>query len=289
MEYNHNTVLKKESIDFLNVKPNQIYIDATLGGGGHTEAMLDKGAKVIAFDLDSDAINNAKEKYKDYIDKNQLILVKDNFRNIDKAMIDLSINSISGALLDLGFSTQQIKTKNVGLSFNDDTELDMRMDESLNIKAIDLLRVLSEKDLMHLFIKYGDVEKPKLIASKIKSLIKAKSNLKANELADYISKLYRGRKDKLHPATKVFLALRVAVNDEIGNLDNALSGIYKYLNKQGRVAVITFNSLEEKTLINRANELKLSKVTPKPILPTREEIFSNISARSAKLYIYEKN
>lgn len=288
---NHFSVMLKEAVEGLNVKAGEWYLDCNLGGGGHTEEILNKGGKVVAIDVDTDAIDYAQNRLSNFIENGSLIIQKINFRNIDKLAESLGEDiKFSGVLYDLGLSTFQLKEANKGFSFKDNTDLDMRMDHELGVKAEDLLKVLSEKELEKVILQYGEDPQARIFAKAIKAHIKIHPNAKilAADLAEIIRKASKYPVSKIHPATRVFQALRIAVNDEINALKESLDKSVEILKPKGRLVIITFHSLEDKLAKDLSNKNDLKILTESPLLPTEEEISLNSPSRSAKLRIYEK-
>ena len=298
----------KEVLEFLDIKPNHWYIDCNLGGGGHTKTILEKGGNVIGIDLDPDAISEVSKNLKEYIDSNRLILTQNNFINL-KEILNSSFmihNSITGILFDLGVSSFQLETGERGFSFNKDAPLDMRMDQNSNTAtAKDLINGLHEGELSELFWKLGEENFSKPIAKKIVEYRKNKQIETTNELANLILSVRRRTpSDRTHPATRVFQALRIAVNDELNTLREALPQAFEVLEPGGHLVVISFHSLEDRIVKNFFNSLvshsgakqsgaieslaKANILTKKPIEPTEEEILKNPRSRSGKLRAIEK-
>ncbi|PJA41328.1 16S rRNA (cytosine(1402)-N(4))-methyltransferase [candidate division WWE3 bacterium CG_4_9_14_3_um_filter_34_6] len=301
----HESVLLKESIDSLNVRRGEFYIDCNLGGGGHTAEILKRGGIVLGIDLDLNAIDFCTKRFEKEIKEKRLIIVNENFVNIRKVANenDWKDGTVSGIIYDLGLSTFQIKEEGNGFSFTDDSAFDMRMDKSLGIKAYDLLLALSEKELTQIIAEYGEDPQAKWYAKVLKRAVKnAKRELSAKELADLIKKSSKYTKSKIHSATRVFQAFRIAVNSELENLRQSLDGATPLLKDSGRLVIISFHSLEDKIAKNLAgspeekNEEKdikdlsrrLSAVDPNPISPSSSEINRNPSSRSAKMRVFEK-
>ncbi len=297
----HIPVMLNEVLDYLNVKKDSWYIDCNLGGGGHTEGILKKGGNVLGIDLDNDAISEVQKKLSKYILSKNLILKCNNFSYVQQIVTGLGLSGIRGILFDLGVSSYQLETPNRGFSFNLDAPLDMRMDQSSNSpKASDLLKVLSEKELSELFWKLGEERFARQIARKIVEVRKQKSIETTNDLVRVIlSVRHRSPNDKIHPATRVFQALRIAVNDELNSLREALPQALDILEKGGRIVVISFHSLEDRIVKNffkdhssrhpeRSSEGSIKILTRKPIEPTEEEIIQNPRARSGKLRVAER-
>lgn len=290
----HTPVLQDEAISYLNVQKGNWYIDCNLGGGGHSEKILEHGGKVLGIDLDSDAINEVSNKYSEFISSRRLILTQSNFTQIDELVEKYDINEVTGILFDLGFSSYQLETTTRGFSFNMDGPLDMRMDPTnQSVKAADLINGLREDELSDLFYKLGEERFSKRIAKKI---IDARKNQKiesTNQLSNIILSIHpRSKTVRTHPATKVFQALRIAVNDELNSLKETLPKAFEILKPSGRLVVISFHSLEDRIVKNYFKHLADAKkaylLTKKPLTPTQSEVFQNPRSRSAKLRVIEK-
>lgn len=305
--FKHDTVLLKETIDGLNIKPDGIYVDATLGGGGHTSYLLSKltTGRVISFDQDILAINHAKEKFDDA----RLTLVHRNFEFIKEELNALGIEKIDGILYDLGVSSPQLDLVERGFSHSKTARLDMRMDQTQSLDAYEIVNTYSYEELVRIFFRYGEEKFSKQIAREIESRRKEKPIETTTELADIIkSKIpEKFKRMKGHPARRVFQALRIAVNNELQVFENSLQDAIELLNKGGRVSVITFHSLEDRIckqiyleyergpelpknmpIIPEGYEPSLKRVNKKPILASEEELEENSRARSARLRIAEK-
>lgn len=290
----HIPVMFEEATDFLDIKEDAWYVDCTLGGGGHTEQILKKGRKVLGIDLDKDAIFEVRNKLENYFYSKRLILECNNFSHLQQIVTNLGLSDIKGVLFDLGVSTHQLETPERGFSFNLDAPLDMRMDQTSNQpKASDLLKVLSEKELSELFWKLGEERFSRRIAKKIVEVRKTKNINTTSDLAQTIlSVRHTTSSDRTHPATRVFQALRIAVNDELNSLKEALPQALEVLEKSGRLVVISFHSLEDRIVKDQFKdweEKNLVKIlTKKPVEPSAEEILQNPRSRSGKLRAVEK-
>ena len=278
-------------------------MDCNLGGGGHSEGVLEKGGKVLGIDLDEEAIREVAKNHGLEIkgDKGNLravsenlILAQSNFSGIKNLVEEFSLEKIQGVLFDLGVSSYQLETAERGFSFNADAPLDMRMNQSMpSVTAADLVNGLHEKELEELFLKLGEENFARKIAKRIVEKRKVKRIETTNELADIIlSVRRRGEGDRTHPATRVFQALRIAVNDELNSLKEALPNALEVLDKEGRLVVISFHSLEDRIVKNFFNEQedlgKVKILTDKPIEPTPEEAEENPRSRSGKLRVAQK-
>lgn len=289
MSQSHISVLKSESIAGLNIEPGEWYIDATLGAGGHTKAILELGGKVVGIDQDEVAINMVKQD----VSSDQLVIVKDNFNHLAAIAENLHLESVGGILFDLGVSSMQLDTGDRGFSFMADAPLDMRMSSELAVTAKDLINGLGKKELYDLFTKYAGEERARPIVAAILVARRIKPIQTTRELADIISRVYKGKHGRLHPATKVFQALRIAVNDELNSLKEALPQALTLLKPYGRIVVISFHEGEDRivkeTFSTWESEGKVTQLTDKPITPSQQELDHNIRARSAKLRIARKN
>ncbi|MDF2945883.1 MAG: rRNA ((1402)-N(4))-methyltransferase [Bacillales bacterium] len=306
--FKHVTVLLNEAVEGLNIKPDGIYVDCTLGGAGHSTLILsklsDKG-RLIAFDQDIVAINNAKEKLND----SRVTFIKSNFRNLKQELNEIGIEKVDGILFDLGVSSPQLDTPERGFSYHNDAPLDMRMDESASFTAYDVVNNWPYEKLVKIFFTYGEEKFSKQIARNIERTREVKPIETTLELVDVIKDSIpaAARRTGGHPAKRIFQSIRIAVNDELSAFEDSLDQSLEVIDLGGRISVITFHSLEDRICklffkeksampnIPRGlpimpdqfkPELKL--VTRKPILPTDEELEDNNRARSAKLRIAEK-
>ena len=288
----HLSVLLHETVDALNVQPGKQYIDGTIGGGGHTRLILEKGGNVLGIDQDEDALTFVQENFKDAIAHSQLQLTKGNFKEIDVLSKANGIEDVAGVLLDIGVSSHHLDDAQRGFSFMREGPLDMRMDRDTTVKAGDLINVLTKGELNDLFIKLGEERFARGIADNIVRARQIKKIETTTELSDIIKKSVPWSKKGINPATKVFQALRIAVNDELNVLIEALPKAVGVLGSGGRLVVISFHSLEDR-IVKRSflefAEQGLGKIiTKKPIIPSDEEIAKNGRSRSSKLRVFEK-
>ncbi|HSX57822.1 MAG TPA: 16S rRNA (cytosine(1402)-N(4))-methyltransferase RsmH [Candidatus Saccharimonadales bacterium] len=296
MEDFHKSVLFKEALEALNIVPGEVYLDATLGSAGHTRGILDFGGDVVALEIDQEALNRVAQRFeakeKDGVwltPKSNLKIINKNFKDLDKAAQEARVTSFSGILFDLGVSSLMFDRAEKGFSFSKEGPLDMRMDQSLAVTAADLVNGLSEKELNELFTKLGEIGRARLYARAITEYRLAKKIETTTELAGIINRITKKRQGEINPATAVFMALRIAVNDELNNLEEALPKAAKLLRSGGRLVVISFHSLEDRIVKNYfKNEEGLKVLTEKPIVPTDVEIAENRRARSAKMRVAEK-
>ena len=308
MEFKHEPVLLKECIEALNIKPDGIYVDGTLGGAGHSYEIVKKLSPkglLIGIDRDTEALKAAKEKLKDYTN---VKYVHDNHDNIKQILEELQINGVDGILLDLGVSSYQLDEKNRGFSYMADAELDMRMNKEQELTAKQVINSYSEEDLANIIWKYGEEKFSRQIAKNICNVRKQKTIETTGELVEIIKKSIPLSKQKDgHPAKRTFQAIRIEVNNEIKPLYNTILDCINCLNKNGRLAVLTFHSLEDRAVKKAYNEAEGKCTCPsdlpycvcgaksqgkiinkKPIEATKEETERNTRSKSAKLRIFEK-
>lgn len=291
-EYNdsHISVLVNECIQYLVTKKDGIYVDCTAGEGGHIKAICEyceDQAKIIGVDIDHEVLQIAEQKLKDHL-KN-VKLIKAPYQNIDVVLAGLGIEKVDGFLMDLGVSTFQLKAEDRGFSFLKEEPLDMRMDPESEVTAADIVNNYPEEKLRQIIFEYGE---EKRFAYKIaKSIVRNRPINTTSELVNAVRKALPNSevyKRKIHFATKTFQAIRIEVNNELKNLEEALSKFEKLLNKKGRVVIITFHSLEDRIVKNffKSND-NYNLITSKPLLPSEIEQNKNPRSRSAKLRIAE--
>ena len=308
--FNHTTVLLKETVDGLNIRPDGIYVDCTLGGAGHSEYLVrqlsDEG-RLICFDQDLSAIENAKIRLAPYI--NRVTFVHANFRYLKEELANLGLSKVDGVLYDLGVSSPQLDNADRGFSYHQDAPLDMRMDTTAELTAYHVVNEWDFNDLVRIFYRYGEEKFSKQIARKIEEARKIEPIRTTGELVELIKEGIpaAARRKGGHPAKRVFQAIRIAVNDELGAAEESLQQALEVIRIGGRVSVITFHSLEDrlcKSIFKEASSLPelppglpvipkelapaIKLVTRKPILPSDEELEANNRARSAKLRIAER-
>jgi len=304
MEFNHYTVMKNEAVDALECKDGLVYVDCTLGGGGHSELILQKiqpNGKLIAFDIDQDAIEAASERLKEY--KN-LFIVKSSYIDIKRTLANLGVNKINGGVLfDLGASYHQFNKAERGFSFSKEAPLDMRFNQDADFSAYDVVNSYSENDLVKIFSEYGEERFSKRIAKKIVEERRTKPIQTTTELANLIVNCTPKVKSSIHPATRVFQAIRIEVNQELTNVKNTLNDVLDLLDVGAIISVISFHSLEDRLVKNifkyhsqrchcEPNQMickcpppRLELVNKKPIIASDGEIRENPPSRSAKLRI----
>ena len=293
----HTPVLLQEVIDFLRVKKGSKYIDATLGGGGHAKEILERGGEVLGIDVDQDALNYVQENLKSQISNLKLKLAQGNFKEIDKIAHLKGFDKVSGILFDLGVSSFQLENSQRGFSYQKEGPLDMRMNKKLKVQAADLLNILTKGELDELFFKLGEERNARIISD---AIVRARGIKPIRTTEDLVSVIQeslgkKGRTSALERrliAKRIFQALRIAVNDELNNLREALPGAYTLLDNGGRVVVISFHSLEDRIVKNTFKELESKNmgriITKKPIVPSFLEIKKNSRSKSAKLRVFEK-
>ena len=313
--FNHIPVLLEESIQGLNVDKDKIYVDATIGGGGHSEKILEileKGKGIlIGIDQDADAIYATKNRLKKYIDKNKLIIEKSNFEFIDEVLDKLNIKNVDGALFDLGVSSYQFDEGSRGFSYNKDARLDMRMDRDSELTCERVVNEFSENEISDIIEEYGEEKFARNIAKKITLYRKSKRIETTFELVDIIKsaipvKFRYGDGNSKNPAKRTFQALRIYINRELDVLKSALDKVVDRLNENGRLAVITFHSIEDRIVKEKFKEFespctcpknypcvcgKKSKgkiVNHKVVVAKSKELEMNRRAKSAKLRIFER-
>ncbi|CEN84092.1 16S rRNA (cytosine(1402)-N(4))-methyltransferase RsmH [Paraclostridium sordellii] len=310
MEFHHVSVLLNECIDNLNIKPDGVYVDCTMGGAGHSKEIVKKLSKdglFIGFDQDINAINTARERLSEYSDR--VKFVHGNFENLKEELENLGIYKIDGVLADLGVSSHQLDEADRGFSYMQDAPLDMRMDVRCSFSAHDVVNTYSEEELAKIIKDYGEDNWAKRIAKFIVEERKEKSIETTGELVDIIKKAIpkKARIDGPHPAKRTFQAIRIEVNNELGVITNMIDDAAQMLNEGGRICIITFHSLEDRIVKKEFKDLATDCICPsylpicqcdkealvkvitrKPILPTTEEVEENPRSRSAKLRVAER-
>lgn len=311
MEFKHKSVLLEETIDNLNIKPDGIYVDGTLGGGGHSyqiaKRLSDKG-RLIGIDQDADAIKAATERLAPFQDK--VTIVRNNYCNMDKVLKDLGIDHVDGIILDLGVSSYQLDTAERGFTYNVDAPLDMRMDQRQQVTARNIVNEYSEFDLYRIIRDFGEDKFAKNIAKHIvaaRSVAPIETTFQLNELIKAAIPM-KFRAVGGHPAKKTYQAIRIELNHELEVLQNSIDMMIEHLNDEGRLCIITFHSLEDRIVKTRfrknenpctcppdfpvcvcGNVSKGKVITRKPILPSDEEIEENKRSKSSKLRVFEKH
>lgn len=296
MKNYHKSVLLQEIIDFLKIQPGAKYIDATLGGGGHTGGILERGGRVLGLDIDSDAIDHVLDQFRiqksEFIINKDLVILRGNFGNIKKLAEEKGFGKVSGIIFDLGVSSHQIDTAERGFSFRREGPLDMRMDRELNVKAGDLLNILTKGELYELFAKLGEERFAYAIANSVVKSRGIKPITTTMEFTEIIGRVVRNEKVKSDAAARIYQALRIAVNDELNSLRRALPQAYDLLEENGILGVISFHSLEDRIVKKQFAEwVEAGRgriLTKKPVTPSEREVEENSRARSAKLRVFKK-
>ena len=308
MEFKHIPVLLNECIEGLNINPDGIYVDGTLGGAGHSSQIIKKLSSkgmLIGIDRDEEALKAAKEKLKDY---NNVKYVHGNHDDIKQILSELNMDKVDGILLDLGVSSYQLDERNRGFSYMADAQLDMRMDKTSNLTAKELVNNYSESELARIILEYGEERFAKKIANNICKLRKEKEIETTKELSDIIEKtIPKALQKDGHPAKRTFQAIRIEVNNEIEPLYRTILDCIDVLKPKGRLCTITFHSLEDRAVKNAYADAKGKCTCPpdlpycvcgyktlgniinkKPIVANEEETKENSRSKSAKLRIFEK-
>lgn len=308
--FDHYSVLKEETLQGLAVKPYGIYVDCTVGGGGHSEqiaSQLDGSGLLLAFDQDMDALNAAKERLHSYGDR--ITFIHSNFRDLETELARFDIENIDGILFDLGVSSPQLDRGERGFSYQQDSKLDMRMDTNQQLNAHEIVNTWSYNELVKIFFAYGEEKFSKQIARKIEAYRKTSQIDTTHQLTAIIKEAIPApaRRKGGHPSKRIFQALRIAVNDELGAFNDALHQAARSVGHNGRIAVITFHSLEDRIckqafkkwtstkpvprnlpVIPEDHQAPFKMITKKPILPSEHELNLNHRSHSAKLRIVEK-
>lgn len=309
MEFKHISVLLHETIDSLNIKPDGIYADGTLGGGGHSyeiASKLSENGRLIGIDRDRDALTAASQRLSEF---ENVTYVHNNFSNIKSILSELDIEHIDGAVIDLGVSSYQLDSAERGFSYMQDAPLDMRMDKDSDFSAYDVVNTYSEEELARIFFEYGEEKFSRKVAKLICQTRNEKNIETTLELVEIIKKAIpeKFRQKGSHPAKRVFQAIRIEVNSELEPLKKAVTDFFECLSPGGRLAIITFHSLEDRIVkqtfksfegtctcpkdfpVCVCGRKKLGKlISTKPILPSVEEIEYNKRSKSAKLRVCEK-
>ncbi|MCK8607282.1 16S rRNA (cytosine(1402)-N(4))-methyltransferase RsmH [Apilactobacillus ozensis] len=311
VNFDHTTVLLKEAINQLDVKENGKYVDCTLGGGGHSQEILKQlsNGHLYSFDQDDTAIKYNQKHLEKFIKNDMVTFVHDNFRSLSKALNTLNVTKVDGIIYDLGVSSPQFDDGERGFSYRYDARLDMRMDRRQGLDAWTVVNQWPYEKLVKIFFRYGEEKFAKPIARKIEKIRSSKAIDTTEELVEIIKSSIpaAARRHGGHPAKKVFQALRIAVNDELGALEDSLEQALDLLDVGGRISVITFQSLEDRLVKNIFKEKSTIKDLPhnlpiippemqphfklvnrKPILPSSDELENNHRAHSAKLRVIEK-
>ena len=307
--FHHISVMLKETIDYLNIKEDGVYVDCTLGGAGHAQYLLNQlsdNGHLIAIDQDTTAIENAKNVLKEHLHK--VTFVHSNFRELSEILNELNIEKVDGIYYDLGVSSPQLDVPERGFSYHHDAKLDMRMDQTQELSAYEVVNEWKFEELVRIFHRYGEEKFAKQIARRIEQNRELKPIETTLELVESIKEGIpaKARRKGRHPAKRIFQAIRIAVNDELAAFEDSLEQAINYVEVNGRISVITFHSLEDRLckqmfqeyekgpevprglpVIPEAYTPKLKRVNRKPITATDEDTDSNNRARSAKLRVAE--
>lgn len=313
MEFKHETVLLHKTVDGLDIKPDGVYVDCTLGGAGHAQYLLDQlgpQGHLYAFDQDMTAINNAKLKLADYVEKGQVTFIHQNFRHLKQALEELGISQVDGIYYDLGVSSPQLDVAERGFSYGQEARLDMRMNQEQALSAYEVVNDWPYEDLVHILYRYGEEKFAKRIARAIEERRAQRPIETTTELAEIVKMAIPAatRRTGGHPAKRSFQAIRIAVNDELGAVEDSLEQALTLLKPEGRISVITFHSLEDRLVKQLFKEVSQGPEVPrglpvlpgqmqapfalvnrKPIVASPEELEANNRSRSAKLRILRKN
>lgn len=292
MTFKHTSVLLQEVIENLHIQPGGKYIDATIGGGGHTREIINRGGIVLGIDTDTDALGYIAENLKFEILNLKLKLVKGNFRDIRRIALENGFEKVQGILFDLGVSSYQLDTKERGFSIKHNGPLDMRMDTGEKLTAAEIVRTYSKDALEDIFTKYGEEEHAGTVVEAILDARKTEEIKTTKQLVDIIESVIK-RQGKLHPATRIFQALRIEVNQELEGVKAGIRDSFGLLEAKGRVLVISFHSLEDriiKRIFGEEQKKGTGKVIGKNLITASNlETENNPRSRSAKMRIFEKN
>ncbi len=309
MEFKHTSVLLYETVDGLNVKPDGIYVDGTLGGGGHSYEIckrLSAGGRLIGIDQDDAAIAAATQRLEEFADK--VTIVRSNYCNMTSVLHDLGIEKVDGVVLDLGVSSYQLDTVERGFSYKYDTDLDMRMDRRQTLTAKEIVNMYSEKELFRIFRDYGEEQFAQNIAKHIVRNRVEKEIQTTYELNEIIKAAIPAKmRTNGHPSKRVFQAIRIECNKELDVLRESMDAMVDLLNPNGRLSIITFHSLEDRIVKSAYRKYEHPCTCPpefpvcvcgkkplgkavhrKPVLPSKEELEVNSRSKSAKLRVFEK-
>ena len=286
----HYPVMYREVLSYLDCKPGKVIVDATVGTGGHAYKVLKKispGGSLIGIDKDQDSLAVARERLSEF--KDRFILIHEDFRHIDHILNGIKVD---GVLFDLGISSFQLRNQERGFSFQQDSPLDMRMDRTNSILAYDLVNSLAQSELSHLIKVFGEDRFHNRIAKYIVRKRKEEPIATTFQLSELIKRAVPSKRQHIHPATRTFQALRIAVNRELESLEEALEKLPLILKSGSRACVISFHSLEDRIVKHRFRYFKksgmLKVITPKPLRPSSEEMKENIRSRSAKMRVAQK-
>ena len=286
----HQPVMVAEVVQYLITDPNGVYVDATVGDGGHAKAILEKTspqAIVVGIDRDREAIETASQVLADF--GSRVKLVQGSFSTIAEILNQVNVEGIDGILFDLGVSSRQLDVPERGFSFSQDGPLDMRMDRTQKMNACQVVNTFTEKELADIFFYYGEEHKSRKIARSIVLARQKKSITTTSELEKIIWNCNPGRRGGIHPATRVFMALRIYINHELDELPKALESVLQFMKEGARMVVLSYHSLEDRVVKNflRTHD-QLEVINRKPMTPSRQEIQVNPRARSARMRVAQK-
>ncbi|OIO52665.1 16S rRNA (cytosine(1402)-N(4))-methyltransferase [Candidatus Uhrbacteria bacterium CG_4_10_14_0_8_um_filter_58_22] len=292
----HQPVLLNETVEALQLQSGTNVVDCTVGAGGHAMAVLSRtvpDGRLLGLDLDETALETARRNLDVF--GSRAMLVRANYRDVEKILLSTSFGSFQAAVLDLGFSSLEIDDPTRGFSFRFDGPLDMRYDRMQELTAAEIVNSWPEGDLLRILVEYGEERYASRIVRAIRTANRGRHIVSASELAEVVRGAVPGGRSGrgIHPATKTFQALRIAVNDELGNLRAGLEAIFRMIDPGGRVAVISFHSLEDRIVkrffLEKGRRKELTVVTRRPLVPTEDEVGTNSRSRSAKLRVAIKS
>jgi 16S rRNA (cytosine1402-N4)-methyltransferase len=290
--FSHTPVLTVETIEGLHIANGKKYIDATIGGGGHASLIMQNGGVVLGIDQDEDALEYVAMNQEKRIKDKELVLVHGNFINIKGLAIENGFGNVDGILFDLGVSSYQLDSARRGFSIKHEEKLDMRMDTSKGMSAFEVVNEYPRDRLIEIFYRYGEEHNAQEIAEAIVAIRKKGEITTTKELAQIIEKVPH-KSESIHPATRVFQAIRIEVNGELDAIKEGVGAGIELLNSKGRIVVISFHSLEDRIIKKMFEEWKREGrgtiVTKKPLIARGEEIMKNKRSRSAKLRVFEKD
>lgn len=289
----HKPVLLKEVIQYLNPKPNENFIDMTFGFGGHSKELLKyikPNGKILALEWDPYLVEINK---KIFMKTKNIILKNANFKKLKKIVKEIKFSNIKGVIFDLGISSWHLEKSRRGFSFRKDEFLDMRINPlEVKLTAFEIINNFSKEEIIEILEKYGEEKKAEAITNEIIKKRKIKKIERTKELAEIVSYVYKSKRLRIHPATKTFMALRAFINNELENLEEGLKQAFDVLDPKGRIAIITFQGLEDKVVkkvFRSLREKGAKMITKKVVRPSRREILENPRSRSAKLRVIEKD
>jgi 16S rRNA (cytosine1402-N4)-methyltransferase len=289
----HEPVLTQEVIDALNITPGKRYIDGTLGGGGHTALILKRGGIVLGIDTDTDAIQEARARlirdFPSLVEGKDWTIVQGNFKDLDTIAKSHGFDQVDGILLDIGVSSHQLDTPSRGFSYRfADAPLDSRLNQKEGETAAELIQRSSEEELYEIFTTFGEEERSRAVSTALVRARQVKRITTVGDVVEVITAAGIGKGEIYGVASRIFQALRIAINDELGALKIAIAKAHGLLLPKGRLAVISFHSLEDRIVKRMMREALWSQVTTKPLTASQDELEKNKRSRSAKLRVVEK-